>query len=78
VAVGVELEAVAFGIVADGVGHGRRFNPHGARRQGASAERLILLQRTRGIDCRKPRLNYSMSVQMLGFSVQDAFTSFFR
>jgi hypothetical protein len=43
----VELEAVAFGVVADGVGHGRRLNTHGARRQGASVERFILLQRTR-------------------------------
>jgi hypothetical protein len=46
-AVGVELEAVAFGVVADGVGHGRRLNTLGARRQGARAERFILLQRTR-------------------------------
>jgi hypothetical protein len=37
VAAGIELEAVAFGIVADGIGHGRRLNTHGARRQGASA-----------------------------------------
>src|ERR1700690_1926135 len=46
-AVGVELEAVAFGVVADGVGHGRRLNTLGARRQGARAERFILLPRTR-------------------------------
>jgi hypothetical protein len=46
-AVGIKLEAVALSVVADGVGHGRRLNTLGARRQGARTERFILLQRTR-------------------------------